>query len=213
MIYLRIHLLHSEPMKLQLVLCEGQSECLMLRGRHSFILPVHAHFISKMAAVQDGQIDPEGEKDIKTETSNDGAGNTNANAGGALSSSPGSASSGGTSKTSAGGEDQQTLLAVLQFLKRNKLSESVDILRREAGLSEDLNDSQGSEASGGGSGGSVNVDAEGGDANSLLSRVSIANTAPPTIIAPAPSKGSVRSITQVTSHACCLLLAHSVCKS
>uniref|UniRef100_A0A8C8MLV0 TFIID subunit TAF5 NTD2 domain-containing protein n=1 Tax=Oncorhynchus tshawytscha TaxID=74940 RepID=A0A8C8MLV0_ONCTS len=129
-----------------------------------------------MAAVQDGQLNLEVEKDIKTEITNDGSGNINAN-----SSSPGSTSSGGKSKSPAGsGEDQQTLLAVLQFLKRNKLTESVDILRREAGLSADADDSPVSESAGAGSGGVPSVGADGGDANSLLSRVSIATpVAPP----------------------------------
>uniref|UniRef100_A0AAZ3QT25 TFIID subunit TAF5 NTD2 domain-containing protein n=1 Tax=Oncorhynchus tshawytscha TaxID=74940 RepID=A0AAZ3QT25_ONCTS len=136
-----------------------------------------------MAAVQDGQLNMEVEKDIKTEITNDGSGNINAN-----SSSPGSTSSGGKSKSPAGsGEDQQTLLAVLQFLKRNKLTESVDILRREAGLSADADDSPVSDSAGAGSGGVPNVSADGGDANSLLSRVSIATPfAPP---ATAPPKG------------------------
>ncbi|XP_067115315.1 transcription initiation factor TFIID subunit 5 [Osmerus mordax] len=142
-----------------------------------------------MAAVQGGQIDPEGEKDIKTEPSNDGSGNNNANDGGVLSSSPGATSSSGTTKTlTAGAEDQQTLLAVLQFLKRNKLSESVDILRREAGLSDDADDSKVSDTAGSGLGSTVNVDAEGGDANSLLNRVTIATAAPPATAAPAPTK-------------------------
>lgn len=142
-----------------------------------------------MAAVQDGQLNLEVEKDIKTEITNDGSGNINVN-----SSSPGSTSSGGKSKSPAGsGEDQQTLLAVLQFLKRNKLTESVDILRREAGLSAD--DSPVSESAGAGSGGVPNVSADGGDANSLLSRVSIATpVAPP---ATAPPKGLVRSHSKV----------------
>ena len=143
-----------------------------------------------MAAVQGGQIDPEGEKDIKTEPSNDGSGNNNANDGGVLSSSPDATSSSGTTKTlTAGAEDQQTLLAVLQFLKRNKLSESVNILRREAGLSDDADDSKVSDSAGSGLGSTVNVDAEGGDANSLLNRVTIATAAPPATAPPAPTKG------------------------
>lgn len=144
-----------------------------------------------MAAVQDGQLNLEVEKDIKTEITNDGSGNINVN-----SSSPGSTSSGGKSKSPAGsGEDQQTLLAVLQFLKRNKLTESVDILRREAGLSADADDSPVSESAGAGSGGVPNVSADGGDANSLLSRVSMATpVAPPATAAP---KGLVRSHSKV----------------
>ncbi|CAB1344592.1 unnamed protein product [Coregonus sp. 'balchen'] len=138
-----------------------------------------------MAAVQDGQLNLEVEKDIKTEITNDDSGNINAN-----SSSPGSTSSGGKSKSPAGsGEDQQTLLAVLQFLKRNKLTESVDILRREAGLSADADDSPISESAGAGSSGAPNVGADGGDANSLLSRVSIATPAALQATAPlAPPK-------------------------
>uniref|UniRef100_A0A667XD94 Transcription initiation factor TFIID subunit 5 n=1 Tax=Myripristis murdjan TaxID=586833 RepID=A0A667XD94_9TELE len=152
-------------------------------------------FIPKMAAVQGGLIDTEEEKDIKTEPANDGCGNNNnnntANDGRLLNASPGSISSGGSNKPATGAlEDQQTLLAVLQFLKKNNLSESVEILRREAGLSEDTEDSKGLDSSGAGSGGAAgNVDSESGDANSLLSRVSVSSSAVSASAVQAPSKG------------------------
>lgn len=140
-----------------------------------------------MAAVQDGPIESESDKETKTDALNDGAGNITGSSTGVLSSPPNAASS-ATSATKSmappGPENQQTLLAVLQYLKKNNLLESVDILRREAGLSEDSEDSQGAE----GSGPAVNVD-EGGDANSLLNRVSIATAAPVGGAAAVPSKG------------------------
>lgn len=150
-----------------------------------------------MAAVQGGQIDPEGEKDIKTEPLNDSTGNNNTSDGRPLSASPVASSSGGSNKSSAAGaEDQQTLLAVLQFLKKNKLAESVEILRREAGLSEEIEDSKGSESSGVGSvAGTGNVDTESGDANSLLSRVSsspFVSSAPLPSAVQAPPKGPLQ---------------------
>ncbi|TRY56201.1 hypothetical protein DNTS_002548 [Danionella cerebrum] len=84
-----------------------------------------------MAAVQDG---PK-ELDVDAKPEIDGTANLSGNpVSGPLSSSP---PAGGAPKA----EDQQTLLAVLQFLKRNNLSESVDILRREAGLTEVQEDS------------------------------------------------------------------------
>uniref|UniRef100_A0A4W6C958 Transcription initiation factor TFIID subunit 5 n=1 Tax=Lates calcarifer TaxID=8187 RepID=A0A4W6C958_LATCA len=154
----------------------------------------HAHFILKMAAVQGGLVDAAEEKDIKTEPASDGFGNNNANDGRLLSTSPGSSASTGSNKTVAGApEDQQTLLAVLQFLKKNKLNESVEILRREAGLPEDSLDPKGTDASGAGSGGaSGGVDLEGGDASSLLSRVTVSASAG----AQAPTKGPILSLDQ-----------------
>lgn len=124
-----------------------------------------------MAAVQGGLVDAEEEKDIKTEPSNDGSGNNNANDGRVLSTSPG-ASSESNKAASGASMDRHTMLAVLQFLKRNNLSESVEILRREAGLPIDSGDAKGTDSSGGGSGGAAgSVDLEGGDASALLSRV------------------------------------------
>lgn len=125
-----------------------------------------------MAAVQDGQMELDAEKETKPEILSDGTSNLSGNtASGTLSSSPLTAApAGGAPKM----EDQQTLIAVLQFLKRNKLTDSVEILRREAGLGEDQEDSQATDGSGGGKG-----DVDGGDANSLLSRVSITSAAAP----------------------------------
>ncbi|XP_016124765.1 transcription initiation factor TFIID subunit 5-like isoform X1 [Sinocyclocheilus grahami] len=125
-----------------------------------------------MAAVQDGPMELDAEKETKPEILSDGTSNLSGNtASGTLSSSPLTAApAGGAPKM----EDQQTLIAVLQFLKRNKLSESVEILRREAGLGEHQEDSQATDGSGGGKG-----DGDGGDANSLLSRVFITSAAAP----------------------------------
>lgn len=136
----------------------------------------------KMAALQDGPMELDAEKETKPEILSDGTSNLSGNTGnGALSSSPLTAApAGGAPKQ----EDQQTLIAVLQFLKRNKLSESVEILRREAGLAEDQVDSLAADGSGGGKG-----DGDGGDANSLLSRVSItAAAAPQSTLTPVPVK-------------------------
>lgn len=140
-----------------------------------------------MAAVQGGMADAAEVKEIKAEPPNDGFANNNANDGRILSTSPASSASGGTNKTAAGApEDQQTLLAVLQFLKKNKLSESVEILRREAGLPEDSLDLKGTDSSGATSGGTTGVvDLEGGDAKSLLSRVTVSSSA----VVQAPVKG------------------------
>lgn len=142
-----------------------------------------------MAAVQGGLADTNEEKDIKTEPSSDGFGNNNANDGRVLSTSPGSSASAGINKSATGApEDQQTLLAVLQFLRKNKLTESVEILRREAGLPEDSPELKGSDSSGAGSGGAAGSgDKEGGDASSLLSRVTISSSA----VAQAPTKGPI----------------------
>lgn len=142
-----------------------------------------------MAAVQGGLAE---EKEIKTEPANDGAANNNSNEGRPSSASPGSSGSSGSSKAAAGApEDQQTLLAVLQFLRKNNLSESVEILRREAGLPEDSLDSKtgdATEAGSGGTGGSA--EGGGGDASSLLSRVTVSASA--SSGAPTPAKGTVR---------------------
>ncbi|XP_019215158.1 transcription initiation factor TFIID subunit 5 isoform X1 [Oreochromis niloticus] len=143
-----------------------------------------------MAAVQGGMGDADIKTDIKTEPSADGFGNNNANDGRVLSASPGSSSSTGSNKQTAAvtPEDQQTLLAVLQFLKKNKLSESVEILRREAGLPENSLDPKANESAGAGSGGAAGiVDLEGGDASSLLSRVTGSSSAG----AQAPTKAAV----------------------
>ncbi|XP_056265904.1 transcription initiation factor TFIID subunit 5 [Pseudoliparis swirei] len=143
-----------------------------------------------MAAVQGGLVDAVEEKDIKTEPSSDGTGNNNANDAGPPSASPGSsAPSAGSNKSAAGApEDQQTLLAVLQFLRKNKLTESVDILRREAGLPEDSPDLKADDSSGAGSGAAAGSgDAEGGDASALLSRVTASSAA---AAPPAPTKAS-----------------------
>lgn len=146
-----------------------------------------------MAAVQGGLVDAGAEKDIKSEQSTDGwANNNNTNDGRLLSASPGSnASTGSNSKTTApvaagDTEDQQTLLAVLQFLRKNKLSDSVEVLRREAGLPEDLLDTKSGDSSGTGSGGAAgSADTEAGDSISLLSRVTISSST----AAPSPKKG------------------------
>ncbi|XP_043844205.1 transcription initiation factor TFIID subunit 5 [Dromiciops gliroides] len=76
-------------------------------------------------------------------------------------------------------QDRQTLLAVLQFLRRSNLRESEEILRREARLLE--------EAAGAGAPGEV--DGPGAEATStLLSRVAAAAAAGPT--GPGPGSGS-----------------------
>lgn len=139
-----------------------------------------------MAAVQDGPMEVETEKETKPEILSDGTSNLSGNSGsGTLSSSPLTAAPAGAAPKL---EDQQTLIAVLQFLKRSKLSESVEILRREAGLAEDQEDSQAADGSGGGKG-----DGDGGDANSLLSRVSIAAAAAPqSTLTPMPVKSEWR---------------------
>lgn len=142
-----------------------------------------------MAAVQGGLVDADEEKDIKTEPANDGCGNNNANDGRLLSASPGASSE--NNKAVAGTPvDRHTVFAVLQFLKRNNLTESVEILRREAGLPEDSGDAKGTDSSGGGSGGAAGVvDLEGGDASSLLSRVTVLSSAG----AQAPTKSRIQT--------------------
>lgn len=141
----------------------------------------HAQFISKMAAVQGGIVDTVDKKDIKAEPSEDGIGNNNNNGNDnrMLSPSPSSSSSSGNSNsnnTAAGATvDQQTLVAVLQFLKKNKLNDSVEILRREAGLPEDSLDIKGSDPGAGGVAGSANLEAV--DAATLLTRVTVSASA------------------------------------
>lgn len=168
---------------------EHQSGDLILHGRcFPFTNLAHAQFISKMAAVQGGLVDAVEKKDIKTEPSDDGGGNNNnANDGKVLSTSPASSAPAGGNNTAAGAPvDQQTLLAVLQFLKKNKLAESVEILRREAGLPEDSLDLKGGDSSAAGSGGAAgNASLEGVDASTLLSRVTVSSSA----AAQAPTKG------------------------
>lgn len=190
----KLYIHHSDSTTLQQKIYRSQSPRPLLRGRVPLIYCAHAQFISKMAAVQSGQVDAEEEKEIKTETSNDAPRNNSSNDGRPLSASAGAPSCGGGVKSSSGTtEEQQTLLAVLQFLKKNNLSESVEILRREAGLSEEPEDQKGSECSGTGSGAGTKEPAA-GDASSLLSRVSNASsaaaaTAAAAVAAQAPSKG------------------------
>lgn len=167
----------------------SQSDAPALRRRVPLIYCAHAQFILKMAAVQSGQIDTEEEKEIKLETSHDGPRINSSNDGRPLSVSPGTTPSGASIKAAPGTtEEEQTLLAVLQFLKKNNLSESVEILRREAGLSEEPEDQKGSESTGTGLA-PGNKDAGGTDASSLLSRVAVASSAATAVAAPAPSKG------------------------
>lgn len=154
-----------------------------------------------MAAVQGGQGDAVEEKDIKSEPATDGFGNNNANDGRPPSASPGSSAPAGSNKSPPEApEDRQTLLAVLQFLRKNKLTESVEILRREAGLPEDSQDPKGTDSSGAGSGGAAGgVDLEGADASALLNRVTVSASA----AAQAPTKGTARSgycILKLTVH-------------
>lgn len=147
----------------------------------------HAQFIWKMAAVQGGLVETADKKDIKSEPSEEGTGNNNsnnANDSRMLSPSPSSSSSSGNHNnniTAGTTVDQQTLVAVLQFLRKNKLNDSVEILRREAGLPEDLLDAKGGDQGTGGAGG--NTEQEGVDAATLLNRVTVsssAGTQPPT---------------------------------
>lgn len=133
-----------------------------------------------MAAVQGGLVDIVDKKDIKAEPSEDGTGNnSNVNDNRMLSPSPSSSCSSGNNNnnnTAAGATvDQQTLVAVLQFLKKNKLNDSVEILRREAGLPEDSLDVKGNDP--GAHGAAGNADQEGVDAATLLNRVSVSSSA------------------------------------
>lgn len=133
-----------------------------------------------MAAVQGGIVDTVDKKDIKAEPSEDGIGNNNNNGNDnrMLSPSPSSSSSSGSNNNNntaaAATVDQQTLVAVLQFLKKNKLNDSVEILRREAGLPEDSLDIKGSDPGAGGAG-SANLEAV--DAATLLNRVTVSASA------------------------------------
>lgn len=162
----------------------NQVTCISLVGC-SVCYVAHAQFIWKMAAVQGGLVDTVDKKDIKAEPSEEGTGNNNsnnANDSRMLSPSPSSSSSSGNNNnnTAAGTTvDQQTLVAVLQFLRKNKLNDSVDILRREAGLPEDLLDVKGGDQGAGGAGG--NTEQDGVDAATLLNRVTVssAGTQPP----------------------------------
>lgn len=142
-----------------------------------------------MAAVQGGLVDTVDKKDIKSEPSEDGNGNNNnVNDSRMLSPSPSSSSSSGNNNNNSTATrtavEQQTLVAVLQFLKKNNLNDSVDILRREAGLPEDLLDLKGGDP--GAQGGAGHADGEGGDAASLLSRVTVSSSAG----AQLPAKGT-----------------------
>lgn len=138
-----------------------------------------------MAAVQGSLVDTEEEKDIKTEPSSDVCGNNNANDAKPLPTSPGTGTSTGITKTSTGiTEEQQTLLAVLQFLKKNNLSESVEILRREAGLPENSLDLKSVDSGFGSIGPAGSVSLEGGE-SSLPSWTTVSSS-----VAHAPTKAS-----------------------
>lgn len=147
-----------------------------------------------MAAVQGGLVEAADKKDIKVEPSEESGGNNtnNASDGRLLSPAPAPAAPAAASNNAAAGApvDQQTLLAVLQFLRKNNLSESVEILRREAGLPEDSPDTKGGDSAAGSAG---SADTEGGDASSLLSRVTVSST----VVAPAPTKGSSSAVVQL----------------
>uniref|UniRef100_H3D3G2 Transcription initiation factor TFIID subunit 5 n=1 Tax=Tetraodon nigroviridis TaxID=99883 RepID=H3D3G2_TETNG len=135
----------------------------------------------KMAAVQGGLVDTVDKKDIKAEPSEDGTGNNNnnVNENRIMSPSPSSSSSPGNNNNNNTATestvDQQTLVAVLQFLKKSKLNASVDILRREAGLPEDSLDVKGSDP--GAQGAAGGADLEGVDAATLLNRVTVSSSA------------------------------------
>lgn len=143
-----------------------------------------------MAAVQGGLVDTVDKKDIKAEPSEDGTGNNNnnVNENRIMSPSPSSSSSPGNNNNNNTATestvDQQTLVAVLQFLKKSKLNASVDILRREAGLPEDSLDVKGSDP--GAQGAAGGADLEGVDAATLLNRVTVSSSAG----AQLPTKGT-----------------------
>lgn len=124
-----------------------------------------------MAAVHDGPSDIESEKEAKPDILGD---KSAANLPGIMSGTLSSSSPLAPPSTVApkAEEQQQTLLAVLQFLKRNNLTESVDILRREAGLQDELEEARGTEAAAAG------LNTGTGDASSLLSRVTSQSGAP-----------------------------------
>lgn len=145
-----------------------------------------------MAAVQGGLVESVDKKESTVEPSEENAGNNSNNAsdGRLLSPPPASgAPAGGNNSAGAGTPtDQQTLLAVLQFLKKNNLAESVEILRREAGLPEDSADAKAGDSSAAAANSS---DQDGGDASALLSRVTVSAAATAATAAPVPSKGSL----------------------
>lgn len=126
-----------------------------------------------MAAVHDGPSDIKSEKETKPDALSD---ESASNLPGIMSGTLSTSLHGSTTAPAAAPkteEQQQTLLAVLQFLKRNKLTESVDILRREAGLQEEPEEEErGAEAAAPG------LNSGCGDASSLLSRVSAQSGAP-----------------------------------
>lgn len=124
-----------------------------------------------MAAVHDGPSDVESEKETKPDiVSDESAANLPGIMSGTLSSSPLAPPSDAVPKAEE--QQQQTLLAVLQFLRRNNLTETVDILRREAGLQDELEEARGTESAAPG------LNTGPGDASSLLSRVSSQSSAP-----------------------------------
>lgn len=145
-----------------------------------------------MAAVQGGLVESVDKKESIVEPSEENAGNnsTNASDGRLLSPPPASGTPAGSNNSAGAGTptDQQTLLAVLQFLKKNNLAESVEILRREAGLPEDSADAKTGDSSAAGAAANSS-DQDGGDASALLSRVTVSAAA--TAAPPAPSKGSL----------------------
>lgn len=146
-----------------------------------------------MAAVQGGLVESVDKKESTVEPSEENAGNNSNNASDGRLLSPAPASSapaGGNNSTGTGTPtDQQTLLAVLQFLKKNNLAESVEILRREAGLPEDSADAKAGDSAAAGVVANSS-DQDGGDASALLSRVTVSTAAaPPAVAAPVPTKG------------------------
>lgn len=123
-----------------------------------------------MAAVHDGPSDIESEKETKPDVlSDESAANMPGIMSGTLSS-PSPLAPPSAAVPKAEEQQQQTLLAVLQFLRRNNLTESVNILRREAGLQDELEEARGTDSAAPG----LNT----GDTSSLLSRVSAQNSAP-----------------------------------
>lgn len=146
-----------------------------------------------MAAVQGGLVESVDKKESTVEPSQENAGNNSNNASDERLLSPPPASgapTGGNNPAGAGTPtDQQTLLAVLQFLKKNNLAESVEILRREAGLPEDSADAKTGDSAAAGAAPNSS-DQDGGDASALLSRVTVSTAAAtPAVAAPVPTKG------------------------
>lgn len=144
-----------------------------------------------MAAVQGGLVESVDKKESTVEPSEENADNNSNNAsdGRLLSPPPASGAPAGANNAAGAGAptDQQTLLAVLQFLKKNNLAESVEILRREAGLPEDSADAKAGDSSAAGTAANSS-DQDGGDASALLSRVTVSAAA---AAAPVSSKGSL----------------------